>query len=92
MRKFVNVTIGAAIAAFIYGFADPSGSRRFCVARRCFGTVSIPAGLCLAVPSLALVGMGLCINFPLLLTLQAYPATDFISFVNAAAATILAMV
>lgn len=44
MRKFVNVTIGAAIAGIHLRLCDPSGSRRFCVARRCFGTVSIPAG------------------------------------------------
>ncbi len=92
MRKFVNVTIGAAIAAFIYGFAILPAVDGFASLAAVLGLFLIPAGLCLAVPSLALVDMGLCINFPLLLTLQAYPATDFISFVNAAAATILAMV
>ncbi|QSZ59362.1 FUSC family protein [Rhizobium sp. ZX09] len=92
MRKFVNVTIGAAIAAFVYGFAVLPAIDGFAPLSAALGLFLIPAGICLAVPSLAIVGMGLCINFPLLLTLQAYPATDFGTFVNAAGATILAMV
>lgn len=92
MRKFVNVTIGAAIAAFVYGFAVLPVIDGFASLSAALGLFLIPAGICLAVPSLAIVGMGLCINFPLLLTLQAYPATDFGTFVNAAGATILAMV
>ncbi|MFB0692853.1 FUSC family protein [Agrobacterium pusense] len=92
MRKFVNVTIGAAIAAFVYGFAVLPVIDGFASLSAALGLFLIPAGICLAVPSLAIVGMGLCINFPLFLTLQAYPATDFGTFVNAAGATILAMV
>ncbi len=92
MRKFVNVTIGAAIAAFVYGFAVLPVIDGFASLSAALGLFLIPAGICLAVPSLAIVGMGLCINFPLLLTLHAYPATDFVTFVNAAGATILAMV
>lgn len=92
MRKFVNVTIGAAIAAFVYGFAVLPVIDGFASLSAALGLFLIPAGICLAVPSLAIVGMGLCINFPLFLTLQAHPATDFGTFVNAAGATILAMV
>ncbi|MFF2324046.1 FUSC family protein [Agrobacterium sp. NPDC058088] len=92
MRKFANVTIGAAIAAFIYGFAILTVIDGFAPLVAALGLFLIPAGLCLAVPSLALVGMGLSINFPLLLTLQAYPRADFVTFANATAATILAMV
>ena len=36
--------------------------------------------------------MGLCINFPLLLTLQAHQSSDFITFSNTGIATVLAMV
>lgn len=92
MRKFANVTIGAAIATFIYGFAILPLIDGFAPLVAALGLFLIPAGICLAVPSLALVGMGLCINFPLLLTLQAHPGSDFATFTNAAAATILAMV
>ncbi|WCJ64995.1 FUSC family protein [Agrobacterium tumefaciens] len=92
MRKFANVTICAAIAAFVYGYAILPAIDSFVPLVAALGVFLIPAGICLAVPSLALVGMGLCINFPLLLTLQAYPRTDFTTFANATAATILAMV
>ncbi len=92
MRKFADVTIGAAIAAFVYGYAILPAIDSFAPLVAALGVFLIPAGICLAVPSLALVGMGLCINFPLLLTLQAYPRADFTTFANATAATILAMV
>lgn len=92
MRKFVNVTIGSVIAAFIYGFAILPVIDGFAPLIAALGLFLIPAGICLAVPSLAIVGMGLCINFPLLLTLQAHQSSDFLGFSNAALATVLAMV
>lgn len=36
--------------------------------------------------------MGLCINFPLLLTLQTHQNSDFTTFANSSVATVLAMV
>lgn len=92
MRKFVDVTIGSVIAAFIYGFAILPMIDGFVPLVAALGLFLIPAGMCLAVPSLAIIGMGLCINFPLLLTLQAHQSSDFATFANTGIATILAMV
>lgn len=92
MRKFVSVTIGAIIAAFVYGFAVLPIIDGVLPLVAALGLFLIPAGICLAVPSLAIVGMGLCINFPLLLTLQAHQNADFATFVNSSVATGLAMV
>lgn len=92
MRKFVDVTIGAVIAAFIYGFAVLPTIDGFVPLVAALGLFLIPAGICLAVPSLAIVGMGLCINFPLLLALQAKQSADFLTFANTGVATILAMI
>jgi uncharacterized membrane protein YccC len=92
MVKFVHVTIGSVIAAFVYGFAILPMIDGFVPLVAALGLFLIPAGICLAVPSRAIVGMGLCINFPLLLTLQAQQRSEFISFSNAGVATILAMV
>ncbi len=64
MRKFVDVTIGSVIAAFIYGFAILPMIDGFVPLVAALGLFLIPAGMCLAVPSLAIIGMGLCINFP----------------------------
>lgn len=92
MRKFVEVTIGAVVAAFVYGFAVLPLIDGFVPLAAALGLFLIPAGICLAVPSLAIVGMGLCINFPLLLTLQAQQSSDFVTFANTGIATILAMI
>ncbi|AYM83721.1 FUSC family protein [Agrobacterium tumefaciens] len=92
MRKFVRVTIGSVIAAFVYGFAILPAIDGFVPLVAALGLFLIPAGISLAVPSLALVGMGLCINFPLLLTLQSHQSSDFITFSNTGIATVLAMV
>jgi uncharacterized membrane protein YccC len=92
MRKFIDVTIGAVIAAFVYGFAILPLIDGFVPLAAALGLFMIPAGICLAVPSLAIIGMGLCINFPLLLALQARQSSDFMMFANTGIATILAMV
>ncbi|TQN60694.1 FUSC family protein [Agrobacterium tumefaciens] len=92
MRKFVYVTIGSVIAASVYAFAILPLIDGFVPLVAALGLFLIPAGICLAVPSLAIVGMGLCINFPLLLTLQAQQSSDFIMFVNSGTATVLGMV
>jgi uncharacterized membrane protein YccC len=92
MRKFVEVTSSSVLAAFVYGFAILPLINGFVPLVAALGLFLIPAGICLAVPSLAIVGMGLCINFPLLLSLQAHQNSDFISFANSSAATVLAMV
>lgn len=92
MRKFAHVTIATLIAAFVYGFAILPMIDGFVPLVAALGLFLIPAGICLAVPSLAIVGMGLCINFPLLLSLQAHQSSDFVTFSNTGIATILAMV
>ncbi len=92
MRRFVGVTIGSAIAAFVYGFAILPMIDGFVPLVAALGLFLIPAGICLAVPSLAIIGMGLCINFPLLLALQAHQSSDFVTFANTGIATVLAMV
>ncbi|WP_265975055.1 FUSC family protein [Brucella intermedia] len=92
MRKFVDVTIWSVVAAFVYGFAVLPMIDGFVPLLAALGLFLIPAGICLAVPSLAIVGMGLCINFPLLLTLQAKQSSDFVTFANTGIATILAMI
>lgn len=92
MRKFVHVSICSVIAAFVYGFAIFPMIDGFVPLVAALGLFLIPSGICLAVPSLALVGMGLCINFPLLLTLQSHQTSDFVTFANTGIATILAMI
>lgn len=92
MRKFVSVTMGSIIAAFVYGFAVLPTIDGFVPLVAALGLFLIPAGICLAVPALAIVGMGLCINFPLLLTLQTHQNADFATFANSSVATVLAMV
>lgn len=92
MRKFVGVTIGSFIAAFVYGFAVLPTIDGFGPLVTALGLFLVPAGICLAVPSLAIVGMGLCINFPLLLALQSHQSSDFTTFANSSVATVLAMV
>lgn len=92
MRKFVAVTIGAMIAAFVYGFAILPMVDGFVPLVAALGLFLIPAAICLAAPALAIIGMGLCINFPLLLTLQAKQGSDFAAFANTGIATILAMI
>lgn len=92
MRKFVSVTLSSIIAAFVYGFAILPTIDGFVPLVAALGLFLIPAGICLAVPSLAIVGMGLCINFPLLLTLQTHQHADFATFANSSVATVLAMV
>ncbi len=92
MRKFVGVTIGAFVAAFVYGFAVLPMIDGFLPLAAALGLFLIPAGICLAEPSPAIVGMGLCINFPLLLMLQSHQSSDFVLFVNTGIATILAMI
>ncbi len=92
MRKFVSVTIGSIIAAFVYGFAVLPTIDGYLPLVAALGLFLIPAGICLAVPSLAIVGTGLCINFPLLLILQTHQNSDFTTFANSSVATVLAMV
>ncbi|TKV70414.1 FUSC family protein [Rhizobium sp. AU243] len=92
MRKFVEVTSGSVLAAFVYAFAILPVIDGFMPLVAALGLFLIPAGICLAVPSLAVVGMGLCINFPLLLTLQTHQNSDFTTFANSSVATVLAMV
>lgn len=92
MRKFVGVTIGAVVAAFVYGFAVLPMIDGFLPLAAALGLFLIPAGICLAEPSRAIVGMGLCINFPLLLMLQSHQSSDFVLFGNTGIATILAMI
>jgi uncharacterized membrane protein YccC len=92
MRKFVGVTIGAVVAAFVYGFAVLPMIDGFLPLAAALGLFLIPAGICLAEPSRAIVGMGLCINFPLLLMLQSHQSSDFVLFGNTGITTILAMI
>ncbi|WP_313606030.1 FUSC family protein [Rhizobium sp.] len=92
MRKFVSVTLSSIVAAFVYGFAVLPMIDGFVPLVAALGLFLIPAGICLAVPSLAIVGMGLCINFPLLLTLQSHQSSDFTAFANLSVATVFAMV
>lgn len=76
MNKFLGVTIVCVVAAFCYSFAVLPMIDGFIPLVAALGLFLIPAGICLAVPSLAIVGMGLCINFPLLLTLQSKHTPD----------------
>ncbi|MGU3575038.1 FUSC family protein [Brucellaceae bacterium C25G] len=92
MRKFIDVSALSVVVAFIYAFAVLPIIDDFISLIAVLGLFLIPSGICLAVPSLAIVGMGLCINFPLLLTLQAKQQSDFLIFTNAGAATIMAMI
>lgn len=92
MLRFVDVSICSVIAALLYGFAILPMIDGFLPLVAALGLFLIPAGICLAVLSLAIVGMGLCINFPLLLTLQTNQSSDFVTFANGGVATILAMV
>lgn len=92
MRKFVEVTSGSVLSAFVYGFAILPVIDGFMPLVAALGLFLIPAGICLAVPSLAIVGVGLCINFPLLLALQSHQSSDFTTFANSSVATVLAMV
>ncbi|SKA36943.1 FUSC family protein [Consotaella salsifontis] len=91
MRKFLEVTLWVIVAAFAYGFAVLPMIDGFVPLAAALGLFLIPAGICLAVPSLASVGMGLCINFPLLLTLQARSEMNFLTFANTGIATLLGM-
>jgi len=91
-RKFAEVTSGSVLAAFVYAFAILPVIGDFMPLVAALGLFLIPAGICLAVPSLAIVGMGLCINFPLLLALQSHQNSDFTTFANSSVATVLAMV
>jgi uncharacterized membrane protein YccC len=92
MRKFAEVTSGSVLAAFVYGFVILPVIDGFMPLVAALGLFLIPAGICLAVPSLVIVGMGLCINFPLLLTLQSHQNSDFTTFANSSVATVLAMI
>ncbi|CDN57440.1 Fusaric acid resistance protein conserved region (plasmid) [Neorhizobium galegae bv. officinalis bv. officinalis str. HAMBI 1141] len=92
MRRFVVITIASVIAAYVYGYAILPMIDGFAPLVAALGVFLIPAGICLALPSLAIAGMGLCINFPLLLTLQAQQHSEFVTFSSAGIATILAMV
>ncbi|NLS00833.1 FUSC family protein [Rhizobium sp. P38BS-XIX] len=92
MRKFVGVTFVTVVVAFVYAFAVLPMIDDFVPLVAALALFFVPAGICLAIPSLALVGMGLCINFPLLLTLQAQQGSDFAAFANGGVATIFAMI
>ncbi|MCO5081111.1 MAG: FUSC family protein [Rhizobiaceae bacterium] len=90
MRKFVTINVWAALFAFVYIFAVLPIVDGFVPLVAALGLFLIPAGVCLAVPSLFLVGMGLCVNFIFMLVLSARLSMDLASFLNNNIATVLA--
>lgn len=91
MRKFLPLILWAAGAAFVYNFAIMPAIDGFVPLAAALGIFLIPAGVCLAVPSRFLIGMGLCVNFPFMLGLGARLSTDFVTFINGNIATVLAV-
>jgi uncharacterized membrane protein YccC len=92
MIKFVNVAIVTAMAAFVFEFGLMPLIHNYVELAAALGLVLVPAGLLMTKPSLALYGMGFCVNLPNMLTLQDRLSLDLASFLNSNAAMIIGMV
>jgi uncharacterized membrane protein YccC len=92
MIKFVNVAIVTVIAAFVFEFGLMPLVHTYVELAAALGLVLVPAGLLMTKPSLALYGMGFCVNLPNMLTLQDRLSLDLASFLNSNAAMIIGMV
>jgi uncharacterized membrane protein YccC len=92
MIKFVNVAIVTVIAAFVFEYGLMPLIHSYIELAAALGLVLVPAGLLMTKPSLALYGMGFCVNLPNMLTLQDRLNLDLASFVNSNAAMIIGMV
>jgi uncharacterized membrane protein YccC len=92
MIKFVNVAIVTVIAAFVFEFGLMPLIHTYVELAAALGLVLVPAGLLMTKPSLALYGMGFCVNLPNMLTLQDRLSLDLASFLNSNAAMIIGMV
>ncbi|MBB3541099.1 MULTISPECIES: FUSC family protein [unclassified Rhizobium] len=92
MIKFVNVAIVTVIAAFVFEYGLMPLIHSYVELAAALGLMLVPAGLLMTKPSLALYGMGFCVNLPNMLTLQDRLNLDLASFVNSNAAMIIGMV
>lgn len=92
MIKFVNVAIVTVIAAFVFEYGLMPLIHSYVELAAVLGLLLVPAGLLMTRPSLALYGMGFCVNLPNMLTLQDRLNLDLASFVNSNAAMIIGMV
>jgi uncharacterized membrane protein YccC len=92
MLKFLNVAMVTVFAAFVFEFGLMPFVHGYVPLAAALGLVLLPAGLLMTRPSLALYGMGFCVNFPNMLTLQGRLSLDLASFVNSNTAMILGMV
>ncbi|NPD17723.1 FUSC family protein [Xinfangfangia sp. D13-10-4-6] len=92
MRKFLPLVLWAMLVAFVYAFAVMPFLDSFVTLVAALGLFLIPAGIFLAIPRLFMVGMGLCINFPFMLGLQARPSMDMVNFLDPNISTIMGIV
>ncbi len=92
MLKFLNVAIITAIVAFVFEFALMPLIHGYVPLAAALGLVLIPAGLMMTRPSVALYGLGFCVNFPNMLSLQDRLTLDPASFINSNSAMILGLV
>jgi uncharacterized membrane protein YccC len=92
MLKFLNVAIVTVIAAFIFQFGLMPLIHGYVPLAAALGLVLIPAGLMMTRPSLALYGLGFCVNFPNMLALQDRLNLDLASFLNSNMAMIVGMI
>ncbi|RAI60942.1 FUSC family protein [Roseicella frigidaeris] len=91
MRQFMLFVLAAAAIAFAYQFAVFPMLDGFLPLAAALGLTLIPAGILLATPARYLIGMGLCVNIPFMLTLQSRLSLDAAGFLNANIALVLAI-
>jgi uncharacterized membrane protein YccC len=92
MLKFLNVAIVTVLAAFVFEFGAMPLIHGYVPLAAALGLVLVPAGLMMTRPSLALYGLGFCVNFPNMLALQGRLNLDLSSFLNSNLAMIVGMI
>lgn len=91
MLKFLYVSIVTIMAAFVFEFALMPLIHGYVALAAALGLVLLPAGLLMTKPSLMIFGLGFCVNFPSMLTLQDRLSLDLASFINSNVAIIVGL-
>ncbi|KRB54143.1 fusaric acid resistance protein [Rhizobium sp. Root708] len=92
MLKFLYVAIVTVVAAFIFEYGLMPLVHGYVPLAAALGLMLVPAGLLMTRPSLALYGMGFCVNLPNMLSLQDRLNLDLASFLNSNLAMIVGMI
>jgi len=91
MRKFLDATVVAVVAAFAIQFGVLPFVHGYVPLAAALGLILVPLGILMARPSTMLVGLAFCVNLPSILSLQDRLSLDLESFINSNAALVFGL-